>query len=171
MKTDTVLTDIASTAASLVAQKTLRSKAVLLQRLMPLIDEAIRLGHKHEAIHSAIEGAGVELTFGSYRNTLHRLRTRNAAGAITPAAPGIERVSAAVGSQEPKPFGSQEPIEGGSQEPKSESAGIKSASRVADEKPQSEVRAGDAFAVRDALKQAQATSKTDYRKFAKGNPK
>jgi hypothetical protein len=111
MQTDTVLTDIASLAASLVAQKTLRSKAVLLGRLVPLIDQAVALGHKHEAIHSAIQSGGVDLTFGYYRNTLHRIRTRNATSPTPSTVQSPVHVS--VGSQEPKPdqnhAGSQEP--------------------------------------------------------------
>jgi hypothetical protein len=160
MQTDTVLTDIASLAASLVAQKTLRSKAVLLGRLVPLIDQAVALGHKHEAIHSAIQSGGVDLTFGYYRNTLHRIRTRNATSQ-TPASVQPLALPVGVGSQEPKPVTTTS-TDSGSQEPKQ--------FEPVNPQPEVNVKAGDAFAVRNALKESQQVSQTDYRKFAKRNP-
>lgn len=163
MQTDTILTEITSMATSLVAQKTLRSKAVLLNRLMPLIDEAIKLGHKHEAIHSAIESAGVELTFGYYRNTLHRLRTRIASvsGPVVTHDPG--RISASTGSDEPVEIGSKEPNVVGSQEPKET---LEQKKPRASDSSEALIE-GDVFAVRDALKEAQLVSQTDYRKRAR----
>ncbi|WP_244851819.1 hypothetical protein [Caballeronia sp. SL2Y3] len=136
MQITTALTDIASLAATLVAQKALRSKAMFLGHLVPLIDEAVALGIKHEAIHSAIVSSGVDMTFGYYRNTLYRLRARAAAN--------------------PRPVTVQplaKPVSAGSQEPKPET----------EDQLHSEFRAGDAFVVRSALKEAQAVTKTELR--------
>lgn len=147
------LASLDAKARALVAQQ-LRSKAVLLERLVPYIDRANTLGHTHARIHEVLRAAGVDMSFEVYRTTLKRVRKRG------PGDPAEVRTS---GSSEPKQAGSPEPnrpavpVEQlGSDEPKEE-----------DVKP----TAGDVFEVRNALKQAQKVSEVDYRSRIRQNRK
>ncbi|MEX3557693.1 MAG: hypothetical protein VB124_05045 [Burkholderia sp.] len=153
------MAELEALARALVAQN-LRSKAVLIERLRPLIDRANSLGHMHARIHEALSAAGIDMTFPVYMTTLKRVRKRSQVAPSSPAVsidPDVQTVSVS-GSQEPKPT----PVDSRSQEPKRFES--------ANSQPEPEVNAGDAFAVRNALKEAQAVSRTDYRKFAKRNP-
>lgn len=146
------LASLDAKARALVAQQ-LRSKAVVLERLVPYIDRANALGHTHVRIHEVLQLAGVDMSFEVYRTTLKRVRKRGPADAA-------ERSG---GSPEPTLLGSSEPIppsepvgRPGSDEPKEE-----------DTKPSG----GDVFEVRNALKQAQKVSEVDYRSRIRQNRK
>lgn len=87
-----ILTQIDTEARRLVAQH-LRSKAVVVARLLPLINQANQLGHTHESIHARIVGAGLETTLKDYSTYVYRARARARKG----------------GSYEPKSNGSYDP--------------------------------------------------------------
>jgi hypothetical protein len=77
MDTDELLlAELAQQTRALVAQN-LRSKAVVVGRLAPLIIKANGLGHTHETIHRAIVDAGLSVTFGVYKTALHRWRKKS----------------------------------------------------------------------------------------------
>ncbi|MCL6485010.1 MAG: hypothetical protein I4O49_12730 [Janthinobacterium lividum] len=157
MESTDELANIEAMARTLVAQQ-LRSKAVLLERLLPLIDTANALGHTHAKIQETLQAAGVEMTLPVYMQTLKRARKRareRAAGSIKPLQ--VSGVSGELksGSPDPKSSGSHEPTVSGSHDP---SEG---------ETPSSQVSDGSVFEVRTALKQAQKASQTDYRSIAR----
>lgn len=157
MQADIELTELSQMTRTLAGQPTFRSKALLITRLLPLILAAIEAGHTHNAIYETIVNAGLPMTFTVYRQTLHRVRTRKGATtklALRPQSPAAVE----TGSQEPTPEASTS-ISSGSQEPKPET----------EAQPQTEFRAGDAFAVRNALKEAQAVSQK-YRKSSNRKP-
>ncbi len=160
MQTADELIELEETARKLQAQN-LRSKAVLLERLFPLIERANSLGHRHTTIHQALVAAGVQMTFAVYNTTLKRVRRRERAepaGSIKP-----------IGSGSPEPVraGSVEPARSGSPEPESRWSG---AQREPLTPPESD-SVGSAFEVKDALHEAQKASQVDYRKFARSQRK
>lgn len=54
-----------------------KSKSAQIAELLPEIDAALVAGHSHEAIFEKIKNTlGVNLTFGYYKNTIHRIRHR-----------------------------------------------------------------------------------------------
>ncbi|MFC5550194.1 hypothetical protein [Massilia aerilata] len=63
-----------------------KSKAAQIAELLPEIEEALAAGHSHLTIFEQIKNKiGLELSFGYYENTLHRLRQRKAAkNKVTP---------------------------------------------------------------------------------------
>ncbi|WP_155747099.1 hypothetical protein [Burkholderia territorii] len=158
MQTVDELIELEETARKLQALN-LRSKAVLLERLFPLIERANNLGHRHVTIHQALVAAGVQMTFSVYNTTLKRVRKRaEQAGSIKP----IER-----GSPEPIRTGSAEPIQSGSVDP---NANGSVEPRELETLPESD-SVGSAFEVKDALQEAQKASQVDYRKFARSQRK
>jgi hypothetical protein len=61
-----------------------KSKAAQLAEMLPEIEAALAAGHSHKVIFEDIKKTvGLNLTFGYYENTIHRLRQRNGA-AISP---------------------------------------------------------------------------------------
>lgn len=55
-----------------------KSKAAQLAELLPEIEAALVAGHSHRAIFEDVKKTvGLDLTFGYYENTIHRLRRRN----------------------------------------------------------------------------------------------
>lgn len=57
-----------------------KSKAAQIAELLPEIEAALAAGHSHQAIFEHVKGTtGLELTFGYYENTLHRIRQRQEA--------------------------------------------------------------------------------------------
>jgi hypothetical protein len=101
----------------------------------------------YQAIHAALVEGGLNITFGYYETARLRVRAKAA------------HLSKDVGSAEPEASGPREPIVKLENDP----PGMDSPTA----QPELTVRAGDAFAVRNALKRAQEISKVDYRKFAK----
>lgn len=54
-----------------------KSKAAQLAELLPEIEAALEAGHSHQAIFEHVKKTvGLDLTFGYYENTMHRLRRR-----------------------------------------------------------------------------------------------
>lgn len=54
-----------------------KSKAAQLAELLPEIEAALQAGHSHQAIFEHIKKTvGLDLTFGYYENTMHRIRRR-----------------------------------------------------------------------------------------------
>lgn len=160
MESTDELANIEAMARTLVAQQ-LRSKAVLLERLLPLIDTANALGHTHAKIQETLQAAGLEMTLPVYMQTLKRARKRarerggGATGSIKPLQAGAGSGELKSGSPDPKGSGSSEPTGSGSHEPNEGEA------------PPSQVSDGSVFEVRNALKQAQKASQTDYRSIAR----
>lgn len=74
----------------LVAQR-LRSEAVVIAHLAQLIDQAVRFGHSHRAIHAALQAGGLTAGWNTYRVSLRRARTAQRAGTPPPGAhaPGL----------------------------------------------------------------------------------
>jgi len=67
--------------------KKARSKAAIVAELLPQIEGALKDGYSHEAIFESIKKTeGIELTFGYYKNTIHRMRQRQEPAPITPTA-------------------------------------------------------------------------------------
>jgi hypothetical protein len=65
-----------------------KSKAAQLAELLPEIEVALVAGHTHRVIFEQVEKAiGLNLTFGYYQNTIHRIRQRKEAAAKKLAAP------------------------------------------------------------------------------------
>lgn len=161
MESTDELANIEAMARTLVAQQ-LRSKAVLLERLLPLIDTANALGHTHAKIQETLQAAGVEMTLPVYMQTLKRARKRarergvgGATGSIKPLQASGGSGELKSGSPDPKSSGSHEPTDSGSHDPNE------------GETPSSQVSDGSVFEVRNALKQAQKASQTDYRSIAR----
>lgn len=162
MQTVDELIELEETARKLQAQN-LRSKAVLLERLFPLIERANTLGHRHATIHQALVAAGVPMTFDVYNTTLKRVRKRaEQAGSIKPSERGSPEPIKG-GSPEPMRFGSGDPDSSGSAEPK-ESGSVEPLEPVTASESDS---VGSAFEVKDALQDAQKASQVDYRQFAR----
>lgn len=54
-----------------------KSKAAQLAELLPEIEAALQAGHSHHAIYEHVKKTvGLDLTFGYYENTMHRIRRR-----------------------------------------------------------------------------------------------
>ncbi|HBN6128165.1 MULTISPECIES: hypothetical protein [Burkholderia] len=158
MQTVDELIELEETARKLQAQN-LRSKAVLLERLFPLIERANNLGHRHATIHQALVAAGVQMTFDVYNTTLKRVRKRaEQAGSVKPITHGSPE-PIRVGSDDPNVSGSVEPKGSGSAEPREQVT------------PPESDSVGSAFEVKDALQEAQKASQVDYRKFARSQRK
>lgn len=71
--------------AELVAQR-LRSEAVVIAHLAEMIDQAVRFGHSHRAIHGALQAGGLSAGWNTYRVSLRRARTAHRAGTPPPGA-------------------------------------------------------------------------------------
>jgi crotonobetainyl-CoA:carnitine CoA-transferase CaiB-like acyl-CoA transferase len=55
-----------------------KSKASQLAELLPEIEAALAAGHAHRVIYEDIKiSAGLDITFGYYETTIHRLRQRS----------------------------------------------------------------------------------------------
>ena len=80
-----ILDSISHQAAQLVAER-LRSTAVAIARLEPLIAEANDLGHTHVAILEAIKAGGLDTSMNNYKVYLHRAR-QSRSRSTTPSAP------------------------------------------------------------------------------------
>lgn len=89
-----ILADIEVQARELVGQQ-LRSKAMVVARLLPLINSANQLGHSHSAIHATLVKAGLDTTLKNYDTYLSRARARARQGKS--------------GSYDPKDIGSKDP--------------------------------------------------------------
>jgi hypothetical protein len=108
VKLDHELPEVATLTTALAKYKTLRSEAVVIKRLLPLIDRASDAVHKRETIHVSTISGALEISLGIYRQTLYRVRTRANSGSKrseTPASPipitALEDVGSS-GSTEPK---------------------------------------------------------------------
>lgn len=156
METDNVLAELERQATDLVGQN-LRSKAVVVARLGPLIDRANELGYTHETIHKALVNAGLTITFGVYKTSLHRWRDRDRTH-VGRAATSV------VGSHDPVKAGSHDPeLPSGSHDPLPEK---ENAPR--DTEPVPPPQTGDVFEVRDALQESRrSTGTVDYAKLAR----
>lgn len=68
-----------------------KSKAAQITELLPEIEAALSAGNSHDAIFENVKKTiGLELTFGYYKNTLHRARhrqTENAKAKSKPVSP------------------------------------------------------------------------------------
>lgn len=54
-----------------------KSKSVRLAAMLPAIEDALANGYSHKVIFDHIKNTeGIDMTFGYYQNTLHRLRLR-----------------------------------------------------------------------------------------------
>jgi hypothetical protein len=75
-----------------------KSKAAQITELLPEIEAAVEAGHSHEAIFENVKKTtGLDLTFGYYKNTLHRVRRKTEAKSKTvakpPAAHGLKPIT------------------------------------------------------------------------------
>lgn len=151
-----ILTQIETEARRLVAQ-TLRSKAVVVARLLPLINQANQLGYTHESIHARIVGAGLNTTLKDYSTYLYRARARARKG----------------GSYEPKSIGSYEPKLSGVSASVVQPAPQLRASLIVEPPPSPvEENPGEqtsATAVVDSLKRASNVGKRDYSAIVKAS--
>lgn len=75
MKPGTELAELASRASHLLAMN-LRSKAVVIARLLPLIERAAGYGYSHATIHQLLVANGMSIGFDVYKNALYRARQR-----------------------------------------------------------------------------------------------
>ena len=84
-----------------------KSKTRQLEVLLPGIEAALIQGHGHHVIHEHIKNTvGLDLTFRTYKITLHRIRKRrdesNAKTVQRPTVPSVAKVTApVVGSASP----------------------------------------------------------------------
>lgn len=165
METDNVLAELERQASDLVGQN-LRSKAVVVARLGPLIDRANELGYTHETIHKALVSAGLAITFGVYKTSLHRWRDRDRTqvgrSAAAPDSGSHDPVE--IGSHDPEsPRGSHEPDNRGSHDPRPEKENAPRETEPVTPSP-----TGGVFEARDALKDARsAVGNVDYSKLAR----
>lgn len=60
-------------ASAWVAQE-LRSTSAVMGHLRPLIQEAHGIGHSHQAIHGALQAAGLRASWNTYRSCLMRMK-------------------------------------------------------------------------------------------------
>jgi hypothetical protein len=67
--------------SELVARQ-LRSSSAVVARLRTRIEEAVRLGHPHRAIHAALEAGGLHTSWHGYQRSL--ARARKAARSVPP---------------------------------------------------------------------------------------
>jgi hypothetical protein len=72
---DSLLDLIRQRTALLVAQQ-LRSHALVIAHLADLIQQAVRWGHPHRAIHDAVTAGGLAVSWNTYRVSLRRARSR-----------------------------------------------------------------------------------------------
>jgi hypothetical protein len=67
-----------------------KSKASRIAELLPEVEAALTAGHSHQTIFEQVKNTtGLQLTFGYYENTIHRIRQRQqkkATGAAKPPA-------------------------------------------------------------------------------------
>jgi len=80
-----------------------KSKSAEITDLLPEIEAALSAGHSHTAIFENIKNTiGLDLTFGYYKNTIHRIRRRRDVKNITVEVPlplyRSKQVKGAVGS-------------------------------------------------------------------------
>jgi hypothetical protein len=80
-----------------------KSKSAQITDLLPEIEAALSAGHSHTAIFENIKNAiGLDVTFGYYKNTIHRIRRRRDVKNITVEVPlplhRSKQVKEAVGS-------------------------------------------------------------------------
>jgi hypothetical protein len=73
-----------------------KSKAYQIAELLPEIEAALSAGHSHQAIFEQVKNTtGLDLTFGYYENTIHRIRHRqdakSRANSASPASPKIKQ--------------------------------------------------------------------------------
>ncbi|WP_038213366.1 hypothetical protein [Xenophilus azovorans] len=97
MVEDSPLDLIRQRTALLVAQQ-LRSHALVIARLADLIQQAVRWGHPHRAIHDAMTAGGLAVSWNTYRVSLRRARSRDGKTQTDPAAgapSGAARLSGA----------------------------------------------------------------------------
>ncbi|HGO6073753.1 TPA: hypothetical protein ACK3Q6_004467 [Burkholderia cepacia] len=164
METDNVLAELERQTTELVGQN-LRSKAVVVARLGPLIDRANELGYTHETIHKALTSAGLTITFGVYKTSLHRWRERERTqpGRAAPSIAGSHDPNR-IGSHDPEsPRGSHDPDKRGSHDPRTEKENA-----PPDTDPVPPPQTGDVFEVRDALQESRRlTGTVDYAKLAR----
>lgn len=73
MATAPILIRIKTKTSELVAEE-LRSKAIVIARMLDLITEANKLGHTHKAILQSINAGGLDTGMNNYRVYLHRAR-------------------------------------------------------------------------------------------------
>jgi hypothetical protein len=67
------LSALASKASTLVSHN-LRSKAIVIARLLPLIERAVETGYGHDTIRQVFVDAGMNISLEVYKNALHRAR-------------------------------------------------------------------------------------------------
>lgn len=74
-----------------------KSKASHIAELLPEIEEALAAGYSHQAIFEQVKNTtGLELTFGYYENTIHRIRQR-----VEAKAKSVTEPPAAAGQKSP----------------------------------------------------------------------
>jgi hypothetical protein len=77
-----------------------------LREMLPLIEEKLAAGVKHEEILEVLNAHGLNLTLGSYKTMLYRIRQRTqtaTAPASVPAASQPDRTTRAATTPEPSP--------------------------------------------------------------------
>ena len=170
MAPQTSLDLLKESSAVLVAQE-LRSDAAVIARLAALIAEAVRMGHSHCSIHSAIASGGLAISWTNYRIALGRarkaLRSSEPSLATTPALPST------VGSGA-NPVKTSREVEGTFSLPAesgemgnsggSGSTTFSAASSAAISTPASIT--SSANAVMDALRRAREVASKDYTRIA-----
>jgi len=77
---------ISARTSELVARQ-LRSSSAVVARLRTRIDEAVRLGHPHHAIHAALQAGGLRTSWHGYQRSL--ARARKAARGVPPTPPPV----------------------------------------------------------------------------------
>jgi hypothetical protein len=81
MEQSAELAELASCASHLLAMD-LRSKAVVIARLLPLIERAAGYGYSHATIYQLLVASGMPIGFDVYKNALYRARQRPLAPAF-----------------------------------------------------------------------------------------
>lgn len=152
-----ILTKIETEARNLVAQQ-LRSKAVVVARLLDLINQANHLGHTHESIHARTVAAGLDTSLKDYATYLYRARARARKG----------------GSYEPKNTGSYDPKPsptapaGASFAPQLRPAFASDSISSVNQEDQSE-ESSSATVVVESLKRASKVGQRDYSSVVKAS--
>ena len=86
--------------SELVARQ-LRSSSAVVARLRTRIEEAVRLGHPHRAIHAALEAGGLQTSWHGYQRSLARARKAARDVPPPPLPAAVEGVPAEVGQTFP----------------------------------------------------------------------
>lgn len=140
MTTAPILIRIKAKTSELVAEE-LRSKAVVIARMLDLITEANKLGHTHKAILQSINAGGLDTGMNNYRVYLHRAR-QSRERTIPPGA-------------QPEDKGGSQPLVQREISPPASLPDIGAAGE------------GSVTQVRDALVGAKQTATTDYSQYAR----